>query len=143
MARVAAPGPRLGSTFRFPGVSRTRRRHVARVSLQERLGAVEATDEWWTVGTEDLRNVVDVESDDHLRAVFGACNANPVCPTPVVVEFYGHWCPACKSMHAKVVDLMRESPETLFVRVPFDNFKKLCKFAGASHADMAIFLTGQ
>lgn len=142
MAHRIAPGARCGRMASLAKVPRPRRRQVARISLQERLVEAEATDEWWTVGLEDLRNVVDVESDDHLRAVFSACNANPICPTPVVVEFYGHWCPACKAMHAKVVELMRESPETLFVRVPFDHFKKLCKFAGVTALPFFQFYNG-
>ena len=44
---------------------------------------------------------------------------------PLVVEFFGPWCRACKSLYPKFMTLAYEHPEVLFLKVNIDENQDL------------------
>lgn len=85
---------------------------------------VDPKDQWYAKGGEvaNLRGVVS--TPEFLQVL--AENTDRL----VVVDFYAKWCGACKALYPKILQLAERNPDVLFVKVDFDDNRKMSKSLG-------------
>ena len=99
--------------------------------------------EWWREDERSagLRNVVEVHSEEEYDSVIATASLNPSNPIPVVVEFFSSWCNSCRLLYPKLLRIVRDEQDVLFVKVNFDVNKELCKRLGVRVSNRQQFHT--
>jgi thioredoxin-like negative regulator of GroEL len=91
---------------------------------------VESTDtDWWSADGGN-KNLVDVHSEEEFNYILALASQNPTDTIPVVVEFYANWCRGCRTFYPKLLRIMNDEQQVLFVKVNFDENKMLAKKLG-------------
>eukprot|EP00878_Enallax_costatus_P000682 GHUV01000789.1.p1 GENE.GHUV01000789.1~~GHUV01000789.1.p1 ORF type:complete len:243 (+),score=42.63 GHUV01000789.1:2297-3025(+) len=84
--------------------------------------AVATKEKWWEKETANMKNITGVQELVDALADAG--------DSLVIVDFYGHWCGACKALYPKLCKMMEQFPDVVFLKVNFDENKDLCKTLG-------------
>ena len=61
----------------------------------------------------------------------------------VVAEFFGPWCKACKAMQPKIMQVVKEHPDVVFVKVNVEKNLSLSKDLGVKKLPWIQFYTGK
>eukprot|EP00879_Flechtneria_rotunda_P002701 GHRR01002907.1.p1 GENE.GHRR01002907.1~~GHRR01002907.1.p1 ORF type:complete len:235 (+),score=62.11 GHRR01002907.1:206-910(+) len=92
-------------------------------SRQVQVHATErVTEKWWEKETPNMRNIHGVQELVDALADAG--------DNLVIVDFYGPWCGACRALYPKLIKLMEQFPDVVFLKVNFDDNKAMCKTLG-------------
>ncbi|KAF6262622.1 thioredoxin-like protein [Scenedesmus sp. NREL 46B-D3] len=96
---------------------------AAAATRDARAHAVVATKEkWWEKTTPNMKDVNGVQELVDALADAG--------DSLVIVDFYGPWCGACRALYPKLLKLMEQFPDMVFLKVNFDDNKAMCKTLG-------------
>lgn len=96
---------------------------VSALARDARAHAVVATKEkWWEKTTPNMKDVNGVQ--ELVDALADAADSL------VIVDFYGPWCGACRALYPKLLKLMEQFPDVVFLKVNFDDNKAMCKTLG-------------
>lgn len=74
---------------------------------------------------KNAKNMRDVSGVQELVDALAAAGDNLV-----IVDFYAPWCGACRALHSKLVKLMDQYPDVVFLKVNFEDNRPLCKTLG-------------
>ncbi|KAL6210023.1 hypothetical protein ACLB2K_020961 [Fragaria x ananassa] len=83
--------------------------------------AVDETDqpEWWE---RSVPNMIDIRSVQEFVSALAEAGDRLV-----LVKFYAPWCRSCRALFPKLFKTAEDHPEILFLKVNFDENKKLCE----------------
>jgi thiol-disulfide isomerase/thioredoxin len=126
-ARIRVPGLRSKKKWQQSQLVQTwqlvslRRSSSSSSSLQLRAAAGPSDGtRWWEKGGSP--NLNDIHSTQELiDALFNAGEKL------VVVDFFATWCGSCRALYPKLCKLAAEHPDVEFLKVNFDENKRMCK----------------
>uniref|UniRef100_A0A6U1GQG8 Thioredoxin domain-containing protein n=1 Tax=Tetraselmis chuii TaxID=63592 RepID=A0A6U1GQG8_9CHLO len=117
-----------GEVMQRPSVGSGSRRLSVRAAAEETTAEVAQEEapkrlKWWE---KDMHpNMVDIDSMEHfLEQMSGAGERL------VIVDFYAHWCHACRGLYPRLARLMKDNPDILLLKVEFDSNKTITKSLG-------------
>jgi len=70
-------------------------------------------------------NMVDITSMDQFLEQMSDAGDRLV-----IVDFYAHWCHACRGLYPRLARLMKDNPDILLLKVEFDSNKTITKSLG-------------
>ncbi|EPS71666.1 hypothetical protein M569_03093, partial [Genlisea aurea] len=74
---------------------------------------------WWEKFPQP--NMIEIQSAQHLVDSLLSYDDKLV-----VIDFYSPGCGGCRSLHPKICQLAESNPNTIFLKVNYDNHKPMC-----------------
>ncbi|KAK4427325.1 Thioredoxin-like 2, chloroplastic [Sesamum alatum] len=75
---------------------------------------------WWEKNAGP--NMIDIHSTQEFVDALSRAGDGLV-----IVEFFGSWCASCRALFPKICKIAEQHPEITFLKVNFDENKRLCK----------------